>query len=188
MKHEEVKRRLLENPEMREAYEHPPLALAVARAVVLRRRELGISQEDLAQQLGTSQTQVWRIESGQANITLETLQKLGDILHIAVPQLVTVYEVDSLPPSSPYQHPAVAQYRGSDRQYDNPSSAPRASGHVAPSSGARRSAGASRSGQIAGRSHVSSSKASQWTKRTTETGRAADMKSTKPFKGVRKKK
>ena len=84
MNHEEVKRRLLADPDVREAYDNPPLAIAVARAVVRRRRELGLSQEELAKRLGTSQMQVWRIESGQANITLDTLQKLAETLVLTV--------------------------------------------------------------------------------------------------------
>lgn len=84
MNHEAVKQRLLADPATREAYERPPLSLAVARAVVTRRRALGISQQDLADRLGTSQTQVWRIESGQANLTLETLGKLAEVLHFAL--------------------------------------------------------------------------------------------------------
>ena len=84
MNHEEVKQRLLADPDVREAYENPPLAIAVARAVVRRRRELGLSQGELAKRLGTSQMQVWRIESGQANITLDTLQKLAETLMLTV--------------------------------------------------------------------------------------------------------
>lgn len=84
MNHEDVKQRLLANPETREAYEHPPLALIIARSAVERRRQLGMSQEELSQALGTSQTQVWRIESGQANLTIGTLQKLADVLGLPV--------------------------------------------------------------------------------------------------------
>lgn len=84
MNHARVKQSLLADPATREVYEHPPLPLAVARAVVTRRRELGMSQQDLADWVGTSQAQVWRIESGQANLTLETLGKLEEILHVAV--------------------------------------------------------------------------------------------------------
>ena len=88
MNHEELKAKLLQDPATREAYENPPLALTIARAVVLRRRELGISQEQLAAALGTSQNQVWRIESGHANITIETLGQLAKVLNIPVSALI----------------------------------------------------------------------------------------------------
>ena len=84
MDYEAVKQRLLADPATRAAYEHPPLPIAIARAVVTRRRALGMSQQDLADRLGTSQTQVWRIESGQANLTLETLGKLAEVLQFAL--------------------------------------------------------------------------------------------------------
>jgi transcriptional regulator with XRE-family HTH domain len=78
--HETLKRQLLNDPATREAYEHPPFPLILAHAVVMRRRALGLSQQELAERLGTSQTQIWRIESGQANPTLDTLVRLSEIL------------------------------------------------------------------------------------------------------------
>ena len=86
MNHEDVKSRLLRDRQTREAYETPPLSLAVARAVVERRRHLAMTQEELAERLGTSQMQVWRLESGQANVTLKTLEKLGEVLGL-VPKI-----------------------------------------------------------------------------------------------------
>lgn len=82
MNHEEVKRRLLGDPEVRKAYENPPLPLATARSVVLRRKELGMTQKELAERIESSQAQVWRIESGQFNPTLKTLSKLEEALRI----------------------------------------------------------------------------------------------------------
>lgn len=83
MRHEEVKRRLLANPRIKEAYENPPLPLAVARAVVERRRELNMTQSELARTMETSQAQVWRIESGSFNPTSKTLSKLEAALGIS---------------------------------------------------------------------------------------------------------
>lgn len=82
MNHEEAKRRLLGNREVREAYENPPLPLATARTVVERRKELGITQKELADRLDSSQAQVWRIESGHFNPTLKTLSRLEKALGI----------------------------------------------------------------------------------------------------------
>lgn len=59
-------------------------AAAVARAVARRREELGMGQEALAKRMGTSQNQVWRIESGEANLTLRSLQKLEEVLGISL--------------------------------------------------------------------------------------------------------
>lgn len=82
MNHEEAKRRLLGDPEVRRAYENPPLPLAAARAVVERRKKLGLTQKDLAEKIESSQAQVWRIESGQFNPTLKTLSKLEEALDV----------------------------------------------------------------------------------------------------------
>ncbi len=84
MSYQALKRRLLKQPEVRDRYENPPLAIALARAVLRRRRELGINQEELAERLGTSQNQVWRIESGQGNVRLDTLDKLREVLGLEV--------------------------------------------------------------------------------------------------------
>ncbi len=95
MRHEEVKKRLLANPWVKEAYENPPLPLATARAVVERRKELGITQEELAKRMETSQAQVWRIESGSINPTSKTLSKLAKALDISVGALSQDYEAHS---------------------------------------------------------------------------------------------
>lgn len=80
MNYEEVKKRLLADPAVREAYDNPPLALVTARKVVQRRKELGMTQEQLAAAMGTSQAQVWRIESGHHNPTAKTLTRLEGAL------------------------------------------------------------------------------------------------------------
>jgi transcriptional regulator with XRE-family HTH domain len=81
--YEEVKNRLLANPKVREAYENPPLSLTTARKVVQRRKELGMTQARLADAMGTSQAQVWRIESGHFNPTAKTLTRLERALDMS---------------------------------------------------------------------------------------------------------
>jgi len=81
--YEEVKNRLLANPKVREAYENPPLSLTTARKVVQRRKELGMTQGQLADAMGTSQAQVWRIESGHFNPTAKTLTRLERALDMS---------------------------------------------------------------------------------------------------------
>lgn len=82
-----MKKKLLTNPWVRDSYENPPLHLAVARAVVERRKELGMTQEELAEKMGTSQSQVWRIESGAFNPTAKTLARLEGNLGISLVKL-----------------------------------------------------------------------------------------------------
>jgi transcriptional regulator with XRE-family HTH domain len=90
--HEEVKNKLFTNPWVREAYENLPLPLAIARAVVERRKELGLTQGELAERMGTSQAQVWRIESGAFNPTAKTLSRLEEALGISLGNLYREYQ------------------------------------------------------------------------------------------------
>src|SRR6266545_4562951 len=50
-------------------------AAAAAKLIIHRRTELGISQGELAGRMGTSNTQVSRIESGRHSINEATLQR-----------------------------------------------------------------------------------------------------------------
>lgn len=50
--------------------------------VLERRLDLGLSQRELAQRIGTSQNRIYLIENGEANPTLETLQSLATVLGV----------------------------------------------------------------------------------------------------------
>ncbi|WP_374801275.1 helix-turn-helix domain-containing protein [Aerosakkonema funiforme] len=47
------------------------------------RKELGISQEDLAEKCGLHRTYVGAIERSERNITLQTLEKLAESLGVS---------------------------------------------------------------------------------------------------------
>ncbi len=49
------------------------LKLALSQAVRARRQEAGLSQEDLARRLGSSQSRVSKIESADATVSLDLL-------------------------------------------------------------------------------------------------------------------
>lgn len=51
-------------------------AAAVAKLVIQRRTELGLTQKELARRAGTSYSQVSRIESGRHSVTNETFDKV----------------------------------------------------------------------------------------------------------------
>jgi ribosome-binding protein aMBF1 (putative translation factor) len=55
---------------------------AIARAVILARVAKRLTQRDLAGMLGTTDSAISRIESGERAISLETLRKLGVALDI----------------------------------------------------------------------------------------------------------
>ncbi len=54
----------------------------IARAVILARVAQHLTQRDLARMLGTTDSAISRIESGERAISLETLRKLGVALDI----------------------------------------------------------------------------------------------------------
>jgi UDP-N-acetylglucosamine 1-carboxyvinyltransferase len=60
----------------------PPLANAVRVGALVRdaRRHRGLTQQQLAERLGTSQSAVARIEQGGQNLTLELLGRLSEAL------------------------------------------------------------------------------------------------------------
>lgn len=52
----------------------------VARLVIARRAELGLTQAELAERVGTSHSAISRIESGQHRTNVDTLQRLAAAL------------------------------------------------------------------------------------------------------------
>jgi ribosome-binding protein aMBF1 (putative translation factor) len=52
----------------------------VARVVIMRRAQLGLSQQDLAERVGTTASVISRIESGQHRTSIETLRRLAEAL------------------------------------------------------------------------------------------------------------
>jgi transcriptional regulator with XRE-family HTH domain len=60
---------------------------ALARNLRHRRVSAGLSQEDLAERTGLSQTWISRLETGGANPTMETLNTLAEGLSIRLHDL-----------------------------------------------------------------------------------------------------
>ncbi len=51
---------------------------AIARQVIALRAQHGLSQEELAERIGTSHSQISRIESGQHRTSVETLRRIAE--------------------------------------------------------------------------------------------------------------
>ncbi|MEA3640241.1 MAG: helix-turn-helix transcriptional regulator [Lamprobacter sp.] len=60
----------------------------LAQNIRLRRNAAGLSQACLAARTGLSQTWISRLESGNANPTIETLQTLAEVMSIPVSDLL----------------------------------------------------------------------------------------------------
>ncbi|MBA3376653.1 MAG: helix-turn-helix transcriptional regulator [Actinobacteria bacterium] len=52
----------------------------LARIVIMRRAELGFSQEELARRMGAAESSVARVESGQYATDVQTLKRLARAL------------------------------------------------------------------------------------------------------------
>jgi transcriptional regulator with XRE-family HTH domain len=73
-------RRARRSPEYRAAQERLAPYEAIARFVILRRAELGLTQKQLAERMATSHSAISRIESGQHRASVATLERLAEAL------------------------------------------------------------------------------------------------------------
>ncbi len=76
----EVKKELLKDPETASAYTGLEEEFAFIASMIRARREKGLSQEDLALRVGTSQGNISRLESGRHNPSLRFLRKIASAL------------------------------------------------------------------------------------------------------------
>jgi ribosome-binding protein aMBF1 (putative translation factor) len=92
----EARRRRARSPEYRAAQARLAPYEAIARFVIQRRTELGLTQEQLAGRMGTSHSAISRIESGQHRTSVATLQRLAEALEVRF-----VMGFESGPPDRP---------------------------------------------------------------------------------------
>jgi ribosome-binding protein aMBF1 (putative translation factor) len=76
------RRRARRSAPYREAQERLAPYEQLARIVVRRRMELGLTQEELADRMSTSHSAISRIESGQHSTSVQTLQRLAAALEM----------------------------------------------------------------------------------------------------------
>ena len=70
----------LRNPKFKKYYDEYGKRLEVAYQILQLRKQKRISQAELAKKIGTRQSDIARIESGQQNLTTDTLQKIATVL------------------------------------------------------------------------------------------------------------
>lgn len=68
----------LKNRKFRKFYDEYGKHLEIAYQILQLRKKVGMSQTELAKRLGTTQSNVARIETGQQNFTTATLQKIAE--------------------------------------------------------------------------------------------------------------
>lgn len=74
------KAELLQNKEIKKAYDELGPEFMVIEKLIERRLKRGLSQKDLAQRVGTKQSAISRFESGSYNPTISFLYRVADAL------------------------------------------------------------------------------------------------------------
>ncbi|WP_430883377.1 helix-turn-helix domain-containing protein [Fusibacter sp. JL216-2] len=86
MRHEDIKKLLLEDDETKREYDALEPIYTITKEIIKLRLDKGLTQKDLAEIVGTKQSAISRLESGSYNPSFEFLSKvahaLGKELHI----------------------------------------------------------------------------------------------------------
>lgn len=72
-----LKQKLLKNPEFRKEYDKLEEEYALIASLIQKRIEKRMSQEELAQKVGTKQSAIARLESGNYNPSFKFLRKVA---------------------------------------------------------------------------------------------------------------
>jgi len=87
IRYEEFLKQQLKNPKLRKEYESLEGEFALAKEIIELRIKSKLTQKQLAQQIGTSQPAIARLESGSyRNVSLSFLRRIADALG-AVPEI-----------------------------------------------------------------------------------------------------
>ena len=70
----------LKNPEFKRYYDEHGKQLEIAYQILQLRKKSKMSQTELAKKIGTKQSNVARMETGQQNFTTETLRRIASAL------------------------------------------------------------------------------------------------------------
>ena len=79
---DEVKRERADSPARRRGYERAGRSIRLAMEIHELREKRGLSQRELAERLGTTQSAVARLEAGNVSPSLPTLDKVADALGV----------------------------------------------------------------------------------------------------------
>ncbi|MBT3864972.1 helix-turn-helix transcriptional regulator [Candidatus Peregrinibacteria bacterium] len=76
------KKQALKDKEVRKAYDELAPEFAIAEAIIAKRLEQGLTQSELAQKIGTKQSAISRLESGNYNPSFTFLEKVAKALNL----------------------------------------------------------------------------------------------------------
>ena len=67
----------LQDPELKKEYDALEAEFAIIQAMLDARKEAGLTQKDLAERTGIAQADISKMENGNGNPSLKTLQRLA---------------------------------------------------------------------------------------------------------------
>ncbi len=73
----ELKKRWMKDPDFRKEYDALEPEFAVARQLIEARARAGLTQQELADRMGTTQPVIARLESGRQKPTTKTLERFA---------------------------------------------------------------------------------------------------------------
>jgi predicted transcriptional regulator len=77
MKWDDAKKKILQNEEVRQELKNNAAEYKIIEEIITARQEKNLTQKDLAELVGTRQSNISRLESGNYNPTLEFLHKIA---------------------------------------------------------------------------------------------------------------
>lgn len=75
---QELLEKKLKNPEFKRLYDEYGRQLEIAYQILQLRKKKKLSQAQLAKKIGTKQSNIARMESGQQNFSVDILEKIAD--------------------------------------------------------------------------------------------------------------
>ncbi len=78
---DDVLREDLKDPEFKKWFDYYGKQLEVSLAILRLRKKNNMTQAEMAKKLGTSQSNVARLEKGQQNFTVEFLDKIANVFN-----------------------------------------------------------------------------------------------------------
>jgi predicted transcriptional regulator len=77
MKWDDAKKKILQNEEVQQELKNNEAEYKIIEEIITARQEKKLTQKDLAELVGTRQSNISRLESGNYNPTLEFLNKIA---------------------------------------------------------------------------------------------------------------
>ena len=80
MDHNEVKKTLMQNPDVKKEYNDLDVMYEIKKQIIRYRIENNLSQKELAEKIGTKQSAISRLENDDYNPSIEFLDKVANAL------------------------------------------------------------------------------------------------------------